>query len=131
MITQAAAWIASRPLEQRDVIRRLRTLVKGAMPEAHEMVYHDALGYALTASPAKRIIYIASAQDHVTFGFFFGGDLPDPGGLLEGTGKRMRHVKVDSLEQANSPALAELVRQAWGNAQESARQRHQGAEKGE
>ncbi len=119
MITQAAAFIASRPIEQREVIRKLRGLVRECLPEAHEMVYHEALGYAPTQSPEDRIIYIASAKDHVTFGFFFGGNLSDPRHLLEGTGKRMRHVKVRDLAEAENPALAELVRAAWIDAQTS------------
>ncbi len=93
------------------------------------MVYHDSLGYALTQSPLDRIIYIASARDHVTLGFFFGGNLPDPSHLLEGTGQRMRHVKVHNVDDAASSALAALVRAAWQDAQTSIPDLHRGRRK--
>ncbi len=51
----------------------------------------------------------------VTLGFFWGGNLDDPHHLLEGTGKRMRHVKVKTLEDASHPALVTLVKAAWAD----------------
>jgi hypothetical protein len=39
-----------------------------------------------------------------------GVDLPNPNGLIEGTGKRIRHVKVRSADAAASPAVREIVR---------------------
>jgi hypothetical protein len=39
-----------------------------------------------------------------------GADLPDPDGLIEGTGKRIRHVKLRSAEAAASPAVRAIVR---------------------
>lgn len=39
-----------------------------------------------------------------------GASLPDPEGLLEGTGKSMRHVKLRDPAQAKSPAVAALIR---------------------
>ncbi len=113
MITQAAAYIASRPVEQREVIRKLRALVKEAMPEAFELIYHGALGYSSTSSPMDRVVYITSGREHVTLGFMNGTDLRDPARLLEGAGKAMRHVKVRGAEGVSNPALVELVRQAW------------------
>jgi hypothetical protein len=38
-----------------------------------------------------------------------GADLPDPDGVVEGTGKRIRHVKVRSVEQATSPAVLAII----------------------
>jgi predicted RNA-binding protein with PIN domain len=43
----------------------------------------------------------------------FGKGLPDPGGVLVGEGKRLRHVKVRSLEQARDRVLERLVEAAW------------------
>jgi hypothetical protein len=49
----------------------------------------------------------------VNFGFFFGAHLPDPQHVLVGEGKRMRHVKVRSLEDASNPELEQLMKEAW------------------
>ena len=131
MITQAAAFIASCRPEQREIVRRLRAMVKLNMPEAHEMVYHAALGYSYSQSAFDRIVYISQASHHITLGFFFGANLPDPNHLLEGMGTRMRHVKIRSMEEAEDPALARLVGAAWKDAEVSIPKRHRGARKAE
>jgi len=46
---------------------------------------------------------------HVNLQLPDGVDLPDPDGLIEGTGKRIRHVKIRSVEQASSPAVRAIV----------------------
>lgn len=84
------------------------------MPGANELLCHNALGYSLSESPWDRVCYIAhQPKGYVNFGFFFGVDLPDPQNLIEGSGKRIRHVKVYSLSDAKSPALEQLVILAW------------------
>ena len=49
---------------------------------------------------------------HVTFGFLRGTSLPDPAGLLEGTGKILRHVKLRTAEDVSEPALKKLIEAA-------------------
>jgi len=51
-------------------------------------------------------------KNHVTFGFTRGTSLTDAGGLLEGTGKNLRHVKVKEIAQARDPNLRQLILQA-------------------
>ena len=85
------------------------------MPGAHEFLYYDAINYSLSNSPLDRICYIRPLQKRVTLGFLFGRQLDDPHHLLQGTGRRMRHVKVRALEDTRNPALEELVRAAWAN----------------
>jgi hypothetical protein len=48
----------------------------------------------------------------VNFGFWWGVHLEDPKGLLQGTGEKMRHVKLTSLESIDEQALAGIIRQA-------------------
>ena len=57
--------------------------------------------------------YVNAFRDHVNVGFFFGALLNDPAGLLEGTGKRGRHVKLRPGGDIDSAALEELVRAAY------------------
>lgn len=45
-------------------------------------------------------------------GFFRGVDLKDPKGLLEGSGKGMRHIKIPRVEDIDTTAITALVRQA-------------------
>ena len=57
--------------------------------------------------------YVNAFKDHVNVGFFFGALLEDPARLLEGTGKRGRHVKLRPDRAVDLEALARLVRAAY------------------
>jgi hypothetical protein len=57
--------------------------------------------------------YVNAFGAHVNVGFFFGADLHDRCGLLEGTGKRMRHVKLRPGQHLNAAALGELIAAAY------------------
>jgi len=57
--------------------------------------------------------YVNAFRDHVNVGFFFGALLKDPARLLEGTGKRGRHVKLRPGREVDSVALARLVYTAY------------------
>jgi len=50
---------------------------------------------------------------HVNVGFFYGAALADPARLLEGAGKRMRHVKLRPAEPVDAAALTHLVTAAY------------------
>lgn len=56
--------------------------------------------------------YVNAFRAHVNVGFFRGAELPDPTGLLEGTGKFMRHVKLAQGRDVDAAALAHLIRTA-------------------
>jgi hypothetical protein len=57
--------------------------------------------------------YVNSFKSHVNVGFFYGAFLVDPAGLLEGSGKRMRHVKLKPGRNVNAAALSALVDSAY------------------
>lgn len=57
--------------------------------------------------------YVNAFRDHVNVGFFFGALLKDPARLLEGTGKRGRHVKLWPDREIDSAALARLINEAY------------------
>ena len=59
--------------------------------------------------------YVNAFRDHVNVGFFFGAFLNDPARLLEGTGKRMRHVKLWPGEDVDAPALSKLIEVAYAD----------------
>ena|SRR5688572_10869734 len=96
-----------------EITTDLCTIARQNMPGAHELIYHDAVGYPVSESPFDRICYIAPQKGYVNFGFFFGADLPDPKHLLVGERKRMRHVKIRSVEDAKDPAPGKLIAAAW------------------
>jgi hypothetical protein len=59
--------------------------------------------------------YVNVFKAHVNVGFFLGAELDDPAGLLEGTGRRMRHVKVRPGVDVNVAALSALVDAAYAD----------------
>src|SRR6476660_742583 len=59
--------------------------------------------------------YVNAFKDHVNVGFFRGAELPDASGLLEGTGKFMRHVKLRPGQKIGDAALRKLVHIAYAD----------------
>ncbi len=76
-------------------------------------VMHDRCPTACVADAAFGYVNVFSS--HANVGFFQGAELDDPTGLLEGTGQRMRHVKVKPGVAVDSAALAALIRGAYEN----------------
>jgi hypothetical protein len=54
--------------------------------------------------------YLKPFTTYVNFGFWRGNDLPDPRGLLEGGGERMRHVKLTNASEIQRDALVSFIR---------------------
>ena len=72
---------------------------------------HDGQATACVGDAA--FAYVAIFRAHANIGFFQGAGLPDPAGILEGTGKRMRHVKLRPGTALNGVALEALVLAAY------------------
>ncbi len=119
MVDTVVEFLSDYPEEIRAISGELRDMARNAMPGAHEFLYYDAINYSLSNSPLERICYISPTQKHVTLGFLFGTQLDDQHRLLQGIGKRARHVKVGTLEEARNPALKEMVKAAWAHGADS------------
>ena len=78
-------------------------------------ILHDGHPTACVADAA--FAYVNSFTAHVNVGFFQGAELPDSNGLLEGTGKFMRHVKLRPEGGVDFAALLELVNTAYTDMQ--------------
>lgn len=102
-----AAYVAGVEPAMRPLFKAVRAFVRKHAPELRERLYMDIPSYWSEAS----LLYLADHSKHVNVGFVFGAHLRDPHGLLEGTGKNMRHVKVRSKADL-TPELAALVREA-------------------
>jgi hypothetical protein len=61
---------------------------------------------------SEAYVYIMPLKDSVNLGFFHGANLEDPKGLLEGTGAKMRHVKIRLLTDVKSAEITALIRDA-------------------
>ena len=59
--------------------------------------------------------YVDTFKAHVNVGFFCGAELPDPKSMLEGSGKRMRHVKIRPGSVIDAVALSNLISSAYAD----------------
>ena len=75
-------------------------------PDVRELI-HDGCPVACVRDAAFGYVNVFSA--HVNVGFFLGAWLDDPHDLLQGSGARMRHVKLHPGHDVNAHALAQLV----------------------
>jgi hypothetical protein len=62
--------------------------------------------------------YVNAFKSHVNVGFFRGAEIADPEGLLQGTGKFMRHVKLRPERDFNATTLMKLVETAYTDMKE-------------
>ena len=99
----------STPDEWKPVVTELRRLVEATAPALKEEKRYGMPQYTLGG---PTVVYIMPASDHVNLGFYDGVDLKDPKKRLEGSGKRLRHVKVHSVHEAKDPALRALLEEA-------------------
>ncbi len=94
----------------------LRDVVLEEAPQVIEQLYRNhpsALWYGHGLKFGEMVVYIAMASAHVNLGFCRGALLPDPGGVLEGTGKTMRHIKLRSEADFERPSVRPLIRAAF------------------
>jgi hypothetical protein len=110
------AWLRGQPKEVRDLAAAARATFAEALPGAREAI---KWGFP-TWVGAGNVVAIIPHAGHVNLQFHKGSSLPDPGGILEGTGKAMRHVKLRHAKDLRTPAVKALVRAAWRIDQEGA-----------
>ena len=95
----------------RDSALRLRQLVLEVAPDARETVDmpDHLLAYGWTERMRDLTVAIALHAAHVNLQLADGALLPDPGGIVEGTGKRIRHVKCRSVADVDRPEVRALI----------------------
>ncbi len=101
-------YIAKQPEDKQEVLKALRDLIKDTSPEITEAIKwgYPSFGYK------KDVCYLATQKNHVNFGFYEGGLLSDPQKLLEGTGAKMRHIKIRTINDLQAEPMRELIREA-------------------
>jgi len=111
---EVAAWLAAQEGPLGAAAVRWFERLRSQGDEVRELV-HDR--YATACFRDAAFAYVAVFKAHVNVGFFRGAALPDPRGLLEGAGKRMRHVKLKRGVASDEAALEQLLRAAHDDMQ--------------
>lgn len=104
------AWMNAHSDELGAIAKYWFDVMRDCGADVRELL-HDGHPTACVADAA--FAYVNSFTAHVNVGFFRGSELPDSNGLLEGTGKFMRHVKLRPEGGVDSAALLELVNTAY------------------
>ncbi|WP_377355018.1 DUF1801 domain-containing protein [Phenylobacterium terrae] len=104
------AWFAAPDHELRRLAQPWFDEIRGCGPDVRELM-HD--GHPTACVEDAAFAYVDAFSAHASVGFFFGAALDDPAGLLEGGGKRMRHVKLRWGKPVDAPALRGLIAAAY------------------
>jgi hypothetical protein len=104
------SWLRAQRDDLRPFVEAWFTRMRECGGDVRELM-HDGCPTACVDDAAFG--YVNAFKDHVNVGFFFGALLKDPARLLEGTGKRGRHVKLRPGDEVDSAALAQLVDVAY------------------
>ena len=109
----------------RDLALKLRALVLEEMAPCYENIYDAysavAIGYGSSDRLQDGVFHIAVYAKGVNLGFNDGATLDDPLGILEGAGKRIRHIKIRTPADLARPELRDYVRRALKIAKDDAR----------
>jgi hypothetical protein len=114
------AWMRERSVELGAIARTWFEVMRGCGDDVRELL-HD--GHPTACIGDAAFGYVNAFTAHVNVGFFRGAELPDPNGLLEGTGKFMRHVKLRPGADVDAAALMKLIETAYIDMKERLKER--------
>lgn len=105
---EVSEYINGLPEDKKEIVKALRSIILSVDPSLNESLKWKQPVY----SKKGDICYIFPTGGHVNLGFYKAIELKDPKKLLEGTGKKLRHIKVKSLEDIDKEYFWELVSDA-------------------
>jgi hypothetical protein len=105
-----SAWMNEHPGALGAIARHWFDVIRECGNDVRELL-HDGCPTACVADAA--FAYVNAFKAHVNVGFFRGAELADPAGLLEGTGKYMRHVKLRPNGDVDATAMTSLIEIAY------------------
>lgn len=110
---QLESFIAKYDTDVGKLARAARTAIRKRLPTANELVYDNyqflAIGYGGTERATDCIVSLAVSPKGVALSFYYGASLPDPNGVLLGSGSQNRFVRLASAATLKQPAVAALI----------------------
>ncbi len=114
-----SSFISASSAEVQQLACAVRDLVFDVLPQTIEVVWPKQGSVGWGTGPKKfteQFAYLMPFKHHVTLGFYHGGELPDPAGLLPRSEKKqvsgtlaMRSLRIASLEDVHRPALRAMI----------------------
>jgi hypothetical protein len=99
-------WLNEQTRELRSIAQHWFGVIRACGDDVRELM-HD--GCPVACVDDAPFSYVNVFKAHVNVGFFQGAELEDPARLLQGSGKRMRHVKVKPGVEVDGDAMANLI----------------------
>ena len=106
------SWLTRSPDDLRSIARTWFERIRQCGDDVRELI-HD--GCPVACVEDAPFGYVNAFKSHVNVGFFNGATLEDPAGLLEGSGKRMRHVKLRPGRDLDAAVLGALIDAAYND----------------
>lgn len=103
-------WLASKPKELGEMATKWFNIMKTIGPEV-QPIFHD--NYPIVCIDEAPFAYVNVFSQHLNVGFFYGNELFDETEILQGTGKKMRHVKIRPGENVDEKAIFQLIEDAY------------------
>ena len=104
------AWLAAASEPLGSIARRWFDEMRACGADVGELL-HDGHPTACVGNAA--FAYVNVFTDHLNVGLYPGASLPDPAGLLEGSGRFMRHTKIRPGVRIDEAALGALIVAAY------------------
>jgi len=113
---QIAGFIAKFDPKVAKLIRSLRVAVRKRFPTAIEQVYDNynflVFGFSTTERTSDCLVSLAADAHGVTLFFYWGVTLPDPHKILQGSGKQVRSIRLESAATLARPEVEALLKAA-------------------
>lgn len=106
------SWLTDDPAELRSIAQQWFAQMRSCGDDVRELM-HD--GCPVACVEDAPFAYVNTFKTHVNVGFFYGALLDDPAGMLQGSGKRMRHVKLTPGSELAAEGLRNLIRAAYAD----------------
>ena len=95
------------------LLRSCRAALRKRLPTAVEQVYDNynflAIGYCTTERTSDCLVSLAGSAKGAVLSFYYGAELPDPQGILLGSGKQNRFVRLESAAALRAPQVEALI----------------------
>ena len=113
---QLTSFIAKFTPEVARLIRATRKKMRERLPRAAELVYDNynffVIGYGPSERASEAIFSLAAQAKGVALCFLQGATLPDPKGVLRGSGNVVRNIRLESAATLDRPEVRALMKAA-------------------
>ena len=110
--------LEGRSADVSELALAARRLVFEVLPQTVEVVWPTQRTSGYGTGPRKmtdQFAWILPYERHVAMAFPYGVELDDPAGLLQGTGAKIRNVRIETLDDVARPELRRLLEVAIGH----------------